>query len=190
MPFLSEADRRALLELARQAVAEAVLLQKPLETIPNSGIFAERRGAFVTLHIRDRLRGCIGMVEPVDPLGEVVAHCAAGAALHDPRFAPVQAEEIGQLQIEISLLSLLEPILPANVEIGKHGLMVSQGGKRGLLLPQVATEHRLDREQFLEETCRKAGLPPKAWQDPLTEIRGFTCEVFSEPPPPEPGLST
>jgi AmmeMemoRadiSam system protein A len=182
MPFLSETDRRALLELARRAVTEAVLLQKPLEAIPNSGVFAERRGAFVTLHVRGRLRGCIGMIEPLDPLGEVTAHCAAGAALHDPRFAPVQAAEIAQLQIEISLLSPLEPILPANIEVGKHGLLVSQAGKRGLLLPQVAVEHKLTREQFLDETCRKAGLPPKAWQDPSTEIRAFTCEIFSEAP--------
>jgi AmmeMemoRadiSam system protein A len=189
MPFLSETDRSALLELARRAITEAVLLQRPLEAIPNSGIFTERRGAFVTLHIRSRLRGCIGMIERLDPLGEVVAHCAAGAALHDPRFAPVQSEEISQLQIEISLLSPVELILPANVEIGKHGLMISQGEKRGLLLPQVATEHKLSREQFLDETCRKAGLPPKAWQDSSTEVRAFTCEVFSEAPPAEPGLA-
>jgi AmmeMemoRadiSam system protein A len=190
MPFLSETDRHALLGLARRAITEGVLLQKPLEPIPNSGVFAERRGAFVTLHVGGRLRGCIGMIEPLDPLGEVVAHCAAGAALHDPRFSPVQAEEITQLQIEISLLSPLEPILPASIEIGKHGLLVSQAGKRGLLLPQVATEHNLSREQFLDETCRKAGLPPKSWQDPATQILAFTCEIFSDPPPPlEPRLA-
>jgi uncharacterized protein len=183
MLFLSETDRRALLDLARRAVAESVLLQKPLEGIPESGIFAVKRGAFVTIHLRGRLRGCIGIVEAFEPLGEAVARCAASAALHDPRFSPVRAEELPHLQIEISLLSVPEAILPENVEIGRHGLIVSQGGKRGLLLPQVAVEHKLTREQFLDETCRKAGLPPKAWQNPETQIDGFTCEVFSEQSP-------
>jgi AmmeMemoRadiSam system protein A len=183
MPFLPEADRRALLELARRAVTEGVLLQKPLEAIPNSGISAERRGAFVTVHVRGRLRGCIGIVEPADPLGEIIAHCAAGAALHDPRFPAVRAEELGDLEIEISLLWPPEPLAPEQIEIGRHGLLVVRDGKRGLLLPQVAVEHKLSQEQFLDETCRKAGLPPKSWQEPCTELYGFTCEVFSDPIP-------
>jgi len=180
MPFLPEPDRRALLDLARRAITHSVLLQKPPEDIPNEGIFAEKRGAFVTIHLRGRLRGCIGIVEAYGPLGMVIVHCAAGAALHDPRFPPVHADEVDHLQIEISLLSPLEPIRAEQVEIGKHGLLIAQNGRRGLLLPQVAVEHKLTREQFLEETCRKAGVPPKAWQDPSTEICGFTCEVFSE----------
>jgi len=180
MPFLPEPDRHALLELARRAIAHSVLLQAPPEDIPETGIFAERRGAFVTIHLRGRLRGCIGIVEAYGPLGMVITHCAAGAALHDPRFPPVRAEEISALQIEISLLSPLEPIRAEQVEIGKHGLLISQDGHRGLLLPQVAVEHKLTREQFLEETCRKAGLPPAAWRDLRAEIYGFTCEVFSE----------
>ena len=180
MPSLSEADRRALLGLARRAIAEAVSLQKPAEGVPQSGVFAEKRGVFVTIHARGRLRGCIGVVEAFEPLGESIARCAASAALHDPRFSPVSAEELRDLQIEISLLSALEPIHPENVEIGKHGLLISQGSKRGLLLPQVAVEHKLGREQFLEETCRKAGLNSKAWQEPETQILGFTSEVFSE----------
>ena len=183
MPFLSESDRRSLLDLARQAIAESVLLQKPPENIPNSGIFGLKRGAFVTIHLRGRLRGCIGIVEAYEPLGEAIARCAAGAALHDPRFSPIRAEEVPALQIEISLLSSPEPILAQEVEVGKHGLIVSQSGKRGLLLPQVAVEHKLSREQFLDETCRKAGLPPKAWQDSSTQIQGFTCEVFAEQKP-------
>lgn len=184
MPFLSETDRRSLLGLARQAIADSVLLQKPPENVPQNGIFALKSGAFVTIHVRGRLRGCIGIVEAYEPLGEAIARCAASAALHDPRFSPVRAEELPQLQIEISLLSAPEPILHEDVEIGKHGLLVAQSGKRGLLLAQVAVEHKLTREQFLDETCRKAGLPPKAWQDPATQIYGFTCEVFSEQPPP------
>jgi AmmeMemoRadiSam system protein A len=180
MPFLSEADRRSLLELARRAIAEAVSLQKPAGSIPQNGVFAEQRGVFVTIHARSRLRGCIGVVEPFEPLGESIARCAASAALQDPRFSPVRAEEVQDLQIEISLLSQPEPILPGNIEIGKHGLLISQGSKRGLLLPQVAVEHKLGCEQFLEETCRKAGLTAKAWREPETQIFGFICEVFSE----------
>jgi AmmeMemoRadiSam system protein A len=180
MPFLSEADRRSLLELARRAIAEAVCLQKPAEGISQNGVFAEKRAVFVTLDVRGRLRGCIGVVQAFEPLGESIARCAASAALHDPRFSPVSAEELRELQIEISLLSPPEPILPENIEIGKHGLLILQGSKRGLLLPQVAVEHKLGREQFLEETCRKAGLNAKAWQERETQILGFTSEVFSE----------
>jgi uncharacterized protein len=180
MPFLSETDRRSLLELARHAVVEAVCLQKPAGNIARSGIFAERRGVFVTLHVGGRLRGCIGVVEPVDPLEQAIARCAASAALCDTRFSPIRADEIPILRIELSLLSPPEPIRPELVEIGKHGLLISKGGHRGLLLPQVAVEHKLTREQFLEETCRKAGLSTKAWQEPETQIYGFLCEVFSE----------
>jgi len=189
MPSLSEADRRALLELARRAIVAAVFLEKRAEDIPQRGIFAEKRGVFVTLHARGRLRGCIGVVEAFEPLGESVTRCAASAAQHDPRFLPVGPEDFPELEIEISLLSLLEPIRLDDIEIGKHGLLVSRGSKRGLLLPQVAVERKFGREEFLEETCRKAGLSTQAWQDPETQILGFTCEVFSEgeeivgPPP-------
>jgi AmmeMemoRadiSam system protein A len=180
MPSLSETDRRALLELARRAIAEAVSLQRTAGNIPQSGIFAEKRGVFVTLHARGRLRGCIGVVEAFEPLGESIAHSAVSAALRDPRFSPVRSEDLQEIHIEISLLSLLEPIRPENIEIGKHGLLISQGSKRGILLPQVAVEHKLSREQFLEETSRKAGLNTQAWQEPETQVLGFTCEVFSE----------
>jgi len=180
MLFLSETDRRAMLELARRAIAEAVSLQKPQRDIPCHGVFSEKQGVFVTIHARGRLRGCIGVVEAFEPLGESVARCAASAALHDPRFSPVRAEELPDLKIEISVMSIPEPIRPESIEIGKHGLLVVQGVKRGLLLPQVAAEHKLGSEKFLEETCRKAGLKAEAWQEPETQIFGFTCEVFSE----------
>lgn len=183
MQSLSEADGRSLLELARRAIVQAISLEKPAEAIPQSGVFAETRGVFVTLHAGGRLRGCIGVVETLEPLGAAVVRCAANAALQDPRFSPVRPDELRDLQIEISLLSPLEPILPGDIEIGKHGVLISQGTKRGLLLPQVAVEHRLSREQFLQETCRKAGLPMNVIQEPETRIYGFTCEVFSEVKP-------
>ena len=180
MPFLSEADRRSLLDLARRAIVEAVSLQNLAGGIPQNGVFVEKHGVFVTLLVRGRLRGCIGVIEAYEPLGEAIARCAASAALHDPRFAPVRADEIPSLQIEISLLSPPEPVVPESIEIGKHGLLIICGSKRGLLLPQVAQEHKFGREQFLEESCRKAGLHAKAWQEPETQILGFFCEVFSE----------
>lgn len=180
MLSLSEADRRVLLELARKSVIAAVSRQELPAFVPQGGIFAEPRGIFVTIHNWGRLRGCIGVIEPEEPLGEAVVRCAAGAALHDPRFTPLRQEELADLQIEVSLLSPLAPLRPENVEIGLHGLLVARGPQRGLLLPQVALEHRLSKEQFLEETCHKAGLPRAAWHEPDTTIFGFTCEVFSD----------
>ena len=180
MPSLSESDRSRALQLARQAVTEAVSCRKLPEEIPNDGVFAERRGVFVTLHVSGRLQGCIGVVEPYEPLGEAIVRCAASAALEDPRFAPMRADQLAPLTIEISLLSPPAPIAPDSIEIGRHGLLISLHSQRGLLLPQVATEHHLSREQFLEETCRKAGLRREAWRDPEAQILGFTCEVFSE----------
>ena len=180
MQCLSEADRKSVLDLARQATVEAVCRKRPLEAIPNTGVFEQRCGVFVTLHAGKRLRGCIGVIEAKDPLGESIARCAASAALEDPRFSPMQPEELQDLEIEVSLLSPLQRIQPEQIEIGKHGLLVEQGYHRGLLLPQVAVEHHLEREQFLRETCYKAGLPADSWQAPETRIYGFTCEVVAE----------
>jgi AmmeMemoRadiSam system protein A len=180
MPYLSEADGRELLVLARKAIVEAVTRKELPETIPHEGIFGERRGVFVTLHVRGELRGCIGTTESDERLGEATVRCAASAALHDPRFPAMRSEELAALSIEISVLSPLTPIRPEEIEIGHHGLVVSDENHRGLLLPQVAPEHGLNREQFLAETCRKARLPLDAWRWPSTRIQGFTCEVFSD----------
>ena len=113
-------------------------------------------------------------------LGEAIVRCAVSAALEDPRFSPLKATQLEELDIEISVLSPLEPISAEDIEIGRHGLLIVNHAQRGLLLPQVAVEHRLTREQFLEETCRKAGLPREAWKHADTRIFGFTCRVFSE----------
>jgi AmmeMemoRadiSam system protein A len=180
MPCLSEADRRAALELARQAILEAVSRRRLPDSIPREGVFAERFGVFVTLHVRGRLQGCIGVTEPSESLGDAIVRCAASAALEDPRFSPLKEGQLEEVSVEISVLSRLEPILPEAIEIGRHGLLIVNHAQRGLLLPQVAVEHRLSREQFLEETCRKAGLPRESWKDTETRIFGFMCEVFSE----------
>jgi AmmeMemoRadiSam system protein A len=180
MSSLSEADRRAALHLARTAVVDAVSHRKLPDVFPSEGVFAERRGVFVTLHVAKHLQGCIGVIEASEPLGEAIVRCAASAALEDPRFAPMMPEQLAEVSIEISLLSHVQPIAPESIEIGRHGLLVRLHAQRGLLLPQVAIEHRLTRQQFLEETCRKAGLPREAWRDPEARLFGFTCEVFSE----------
>ncbi|HUE57273.1 MAG TPA: AmmeMemoRadiSam system protein A [Candidatus Udaeobacter sp.] len=180
MPFLSEAERRSALQLARAAVQAAVSHGKLPEHIPKEGIFEERRSVFVTLYLAGKLQGCIGVVEAREPLGEAIVRCAASAALEDPRFAPMRAEQLDSLTIEISLLSPPAPITPEAIEIGRHGLLIALHSQRGLLLPQVALEHHLSRDQFLEETCRKAGLRREAWRDPEARLFGFTCEVFSE----------
>lgn len=184
MPSLSEGERQDLLRLALQAVTEAVSRGQVLADIPSGGIFSQRRGVFVTLHVGKRLRGCIGVVEPEEPLGDSVVSCAASAALQDSRFPALRSDELSDLQVEISLLSPPLPIRPEEIEVGRHGLLISRGRQRGLLLPQVAVEHHFSAEQFLAETCRKAQLPPDAWRDADTNICGFTCEIFSDGLPP------
>jgi len=176
----SEADRAAILAAARSALCEAVQQTSAVQGASRGGVFDERGGVFVTLHTRGRLRGCIGIVEASEPVGELLAYCAAGAALRDPRFESVREEELGDTRIEVSLLSPLTPIAADQVVPGLHGLLIEREGRRGLLLPQVAVEHGLNREQFLDETCIKAGLHRNSWGDPGTKLFGFTCEVFAE----------
>jgi uncharacterized protein len=180
MRCLSEADRKSILELARQAVEQAVRERQLVTEIPKAQVFDERCGVFVTLTVGGKLRGCIGVIEAKAPLGESIVRCATESALEDPRFSPMETEDLSGLQIEVSLLSPMERIQPEQVEIGKHGLLVEHGYRRGLLLPQVAVEHHLDREQFLRESCYKAGLPADAWKAPETRIYGFTCKIVKE----------
>ncbi len=180
MSRLSSEDRLALIVIARRAISSAVL-ERCLPDLPACPLALTRSGgAFVTLHRSGRLRGCVGQVEHPGPLAEVVARAAMNAALNDPRFGPVTAEEVPLLEIEISVLSPLEPIRVEEIVAGQHGLMVVRGRNRGLLLPQVASERKWNGERFLQETCEKAGLPGDAWRDPATQVYGFTAEVFSE----------
>lgn len=177
---LGRRERRTLLEVARQAVRQAVEQRSSLEILPPPGILNEPAGAFVTLRREGRLRGCIGQLEATEPVVRVVAHCAVAAALEDPRFEPLSLHELPSVTIEVSVLSALLPIRPEEIEVGKHGLLVSFEGTRGVLLPQVAVEHQWTRERFLEETCTKGGLEQQAWKNPATQIQAFTAEVFSE----------
>jgi AmmeMemoRadiSam system protein A len=182
-PRLDPGARRELLDLARRTL-EAHLAGRELpRREPDNPLLREPRGAFVSLHRGTELRGCIGSILPAEPLHETIRRCAVSAAEADPRFPPVRLAEIGDIEIEISVLSPLRRIDPVRVEVGTHGLVVSRSGNRGLLLPQVATEQGWDRETFLAHTCRKAGLAPNAWRDPGTSVEAFTAEVFSEHAP-------
>jgi uncharacterized protein len=178
-PLVSD-DRRALLGIARRAVIEAVERGRQLQVAPLAGALADPSGVFVTLRRRARLRGCIGQIEAIEPIGQAVARCAMAAALDDPRFDPVRPDEIIEIEIEISAISRLERISLEAIEVGRHGLMVTRGYQRGLLLPQVALEFRWTRDRFLEETCVKGGMEKQAWKDPAARIEAFTAEVFSE----------
>lgn len=176
-----DADRRRLLEIARLAI-EAHTMKRPIPVPDLAGVLTTRSGAFVTLQTGSELRGCIGHVEPDQPLGEVVPRCAIAAASEDPRFPPVTENELRRLVIELSLLGMLEPVCgAADVEISRHGLVVSQSGRRGLLLPQVAVEWGWNAEAFLAHTCHKAGLPRDAWKRGAKVWR-FEAEVFAESP--------
>jgi AmmeMemoRadiSam system protein A len=180
MSQLPEASRWAALQLARRAI-DTFLRRGEFPSVSLSDpALARPSGVFVTLHRHRRLRGCIGQVEPVEPLATAVARCAIAAAREDPRFEPVALQELPEIEIEVSVLSALLAIHPEMIEVGRHGLLVTRGYQRGLLLPQVARERAWDRERFLEETCAKAGLEPQAWRDPATLLHAFTAEVFSE----------
>lgn len=179
--MLDDSDKVALLKLARTTL-EAHFSDESTPACPASPkALTEQRGAFVSLHHGEELRGCIGQLNPDRKLAEVVQHCALSAALEDMRFVPVAQDELRDLNIEISVLSPFRRVQNIEeIEVGKHGLYMEQGQFRGLLLPQVATQYRWDREKFLEQTCLKAGLPTSAWQDPQTIIHTFEAEVFSD----------
>jgi AmmeMemoRadiSam system protein A len=177
---LSDEDRRALLARARRAILETVSSLRLPDLPPAVGRLADPAAAFVTLRYNGRLRGCMGRTDAVHALAETVVQCAITAALQDPRFRPLSAEEIAGLEIEISVVSELRPACPEGIELGIHGIVVSRGASRGLLLPQVALEHNWSTMQFLEAACRKARLEAGAWRDPETKLFAFTAEVFSE----------
>jgi uncharacterized protein len=174
----SPAERTLLLGLAHRSI-EAALEQRDIDLTPPTEHLAEYRGAFSTLHLHGRLRGCIGYVFPGQPLYQTVAETAKAAAFDDPRFEPLTLPEALAVKIEISVLSLLRRAAGEEVVVGKHGLVVTQGSRRGLLLPQVPVEWEWDRETFLTQTCLKAGLDPDVWRRGAG-LQTFTAEVFGE----------
>jgi AmmeMemoRadiSam system protein A len=178
---LSTADKKELLRIARETIS-ATLNGKPTPPVRSrSETLNQLCGAFVTLHLLGELRGCIGYIEPRYSLLETVGEVAQKAALEDPRFPPLTTKELEHVEIEISVLSPLKKVSDVNeIVVGTHGLVIDAGYTRGLLLPQVATEWEWGREQFLSQTCRKAGLPADAWKQKKVTIYSFTSAVFSE----------
>ncbi|MBI5476986.1 MAG: AmmeMemoRadiSam system protein A [Ignavibacteriales bacterium] len=179
--MLSNNDKQILLLTARIAIKDSIEgTDSELGDIyPDS--LKDKCGAFVTLHSNSELRGCIGYIEGIMSLVETVREVAIKAALEDPRFVPVTSDELDDIEIEISVLSPLKKITDIKlIEVGKHGLVIERNNFRGLLLPQVATEYNWDKETFLNQTCRKAGLPPDSWKDNKTTIKIFDAEIFHE----------
>jgi len=171
-------ERAVLLRLAHESILSA-LERREISLTPPSPHLDEPRGAFTTIYFHGNLRGCVGYVFPVASLYRTVAETARAAAFEDTRFSPVSPQEAPELDVSLSILSPLRVITPEEVEIGRHGLVVSHGGRRGLLLPQVPIEHHWDRATFMEQTCRKAGLPLDAWRQGAT-LEAFTAEVFGD----------
>jgi AmmeMemoRadiSam system protein A len=171
--------QQRLLRLARCAL-EARVRGAKAPAPERGGLLDEPRGAFVTVHRDGELRGCLGRLEIDWPLAETVAHLAAIVADADPRFDPVAVHELPSIELEISVLTPEREIERLDeIEIGRHGVIVERGSRRGLLLPQVATEHAWDRETFVAHTCLKAGLPPDAWRGDV-RILIFEAQVFGE----------
>jgi AmmeMemoRadiSam system protein A len=177
---LCDEDRRTLLARARRAIVDTVRSQALPDLPRPEGRPAQRGGAFVTLRSRGMLRGCIGRIEADQALAETVAQCAITAALRDPRFEPLRMEELNDLEIEISVVSELSPARAEEIQPGIHGIVVTRGASRALLLPQVATERHWSTTEFLQAACRKAHLPSDAWRHPETKLFAFFAEVFSE----------
>jgi uncharacterized protein len=193
MPLSLEEGRMAV-ELARETLEARLSGKKLEEKSLTKGTFSELRGVFVTINSAeetpDRLRGCIGFPYPVKPLGEAIREAALAAATEDPRFPPVTGPELGSVVLEVSILTKPEALharrrqdLPSKVRIGTDGLIISSYGLSGLLLPQVATEFRMDQTEFLSQACMKAGLPPDSWLQDRTEVQVFQAEIFAETSP-------
>lgn len=178
---LDSREQEQALKLVRETLETWVREGRQIDHGPWQGALAAPCGAFVTLHQSDgELRGCIGQMVGDGPLGDLLQEMAIAAGTNDPRFPPVTLAELITLRYEISVLSPMQRTRAEDVKPGTHGLLIRQVRRSGVLLPQVAAEHRWDRETFLQQTCRKAGLPMDAWQQPETEIFTFTAQVFGE----------
>lgn len=181
-PPLTEAEGRALLERARAAILDALRGHAAGPAGADTGALTTFRAIFVTLRSEGRLRGCIGLLRPSEPLGQAIRTCARAAAFDDPRFAPLEAHEAAGLALEVSVLGPRSPLdAPEALRLGDEGLVVTHGGRSGLLLPQVAIEQGWDAREFLAQACRKAGLAPDAWREGA-RVERFSAQVFREEP--------
>lgn len=181
--MLTPNQRTQLLSIARTSIESALDgVRLRVDESSLDPVLTRPSGAFVTLHTPDGdLRGCIGTIQPVAPLCQAVSSNAINAAFRDPRFHPLEREELPEIHIEISVMSPIEVVTDVEtIEVGRDGLIISRGSRAGLLLPQVASDYGWDRETFLAQTCTKAGLPTDAWRRPDCRIERFSAEVFSE----------
>ena len=181
---LNREQQIQLLKLARKTITDCFDEQRSTEDYRkdfSDEIFKEMCGAFVTIHINRRLRGCIGNITGVKNIPDTVVEMSMASAFRDPRFPPLSREELENIDLEISVMSPIEEVRDiSDIVIGRDGLIISNGIRSGLLLPQVATEQNWNLEQFLENTCYKAGLPGDAWQWKDTRIEKFSAQVFGE----------
>jgi AmmeMemoRadiSam system protein A len=177
---LTESEQRLLLQIARKAVAAYLSGQPPQLPEVTAGVLTEPHSLFVSIHQENALRGCIGNLHPAGPLYRSTAECAIAAAVADSRFMPLMAAELASVEFEISVLSTMQRVQNVQeIDVGRHGLVISKNGARGLLLPQVAAMYGWDRERLLQETCTKAGLRPNDWKEDAT-IESFSALVFGE----------
>jgi len=180
---IAQEDQKLLLQLARESVAAAVAGAPRSAAATGQGILGQRRGCFVTLTNKGRLRGCIGTFHPTRPLGEQVVEMATAAA-RDPRFVfePILTDELDDLTVQVSVLSELQPIdNPLDIELGVHGIYLVSGAVSGCFLPEVATETGWSKEEFFRHCCvSKAGLPPEAWRNGTAKVYVFTSEKFDD----------
>ena len=188
--LLTEKEGNIALELSRRAIIEYLSSNRTIEADDLPSVFYKNRGVFVTLNKRintiKELRGCIGRPYPVMLLGDAIIISAINAATEDPRFMSVTIKEVDDIEIEVTVLTMPYKLegkpeeLPGKIEIGRHGLIVQKGFNSGLLLPQVAEEHGFNAEEFLTQTCMKAGLAPDAWFDSDTQVCAFEGQIFSQ----------
>ena len=187
--MLTCAEGRTAVHLAKEALTSYIGMKKVIELENLPPVFKEMRGVFVTLHEDGDLRGCIGYPMPILPLGRAIEDSAINAGSRDPRFPRVRKEELGRIEVEVTILTPPEPYtepkkkLPELVQVGRDGLIVTRGPYTGLLLPQVAPEWGFDSMEFLSQTCVKAGLPADAWLDEDTEVQHFQAQIFAEAGP-------
>ncbi len=172
--------RKTLLAIAREAISEHLARGMAPDNSHDDAQLLAPRGAFVSLHIDGALRGCIGTLYADKPLHKAVSDMAVEAATADPRFPPMGPRELRDTDIEISVLTPFSPIAAEDVEVGRHGLYIARGRRRGVLLPQVPAQYGWDRETYLGQLCRKAGLPVDAWQADDTVLMAFEAQVFSD----------
>ena len=178
---LTEKEKQGLLDLALATIKAGLEGKTPPGIREATPVLQEKRGAFVTLKKRGRLRGCIGYIQPIKPLHETIGRMALAAAFEDPRFPALCKEELKDLSVEISVLTPLREIQDVGeIRVGVHGLYIVREPRSGLLLPQVAVEYGWDTETFLRETCHKAGLPPESWRVESTRIYVFSAEIFGD----------